>query len=161
MNRISHAYALAMFAAALMLSLSSARAANAAGLDSNQDGVVSLAEAEYDSKLKLDFKSMDANGDGRLDSTELPGLSPAMPGSAPLLTEAETSGGATGSSGGTSTNSSAAVPGAAAGATPRSGASVPAGPDVRSSGDTTAAPAGRAPSAPSASPAGSGGSGSR
>ncbi len=164
MSRMSYICALPLLASAAMLSAPLARAASAAGLDTNQDGVVSLAEAEYDAKLKLDFKSMDVNEDGRLDSTELPGLSPAMPGTAPLLTESETSGPGTGPTTGTSTNGSASVPGAAAGAVPSGGATgsgVPAGPGIRSPGATVGAPAGRAPAAPSAGASGSGRTGAR
>lgn len=59
----------------------------ASAADVNRDGVVSQAEAEYTTSLRLTFDDLDRNRDGRLDPTEISGLAPAPPGAMPALPE--------------------------------------------------------------------------
>jgi hypothetical protein len=70
-----------------LLSMASAYAQDnpASAADVNRDGVVSQAEAEYSSALRLEFDDLDRNRDGRLDPTEISGLAPAPPGAVPVL----------------------------------------------------------------------------
>ncbi|MGH8517944.1 MAG: hypothetical protein ACREUE_10840, partial [Panacagrimonas sp.] len=67
-------------AAPWLLALFCATAAHgqapAADADVNRDGVVSQAEAEYSTSLRLEFDDLDRNRDGRLDPTEVSGLTP-------------------------------------------------------------------------------------
>lgn len=59
----------------------------ASAADVNRDGVVSQAEVEYSTTLRLTFDDLDRNRDGRLDPTEISGLAPAPPGAMPSLPE--------------------------------------------------------------------------
>lgn len=118
---------IAMFSLLAAVTMAQAQApANDA--DVNRDGVVSQAEAEYSTSLRLRFDELDRNRDGRLDPSEISGLMPAPPGAIPTLPE-----GATGRAPGTVTpgmgtagatantgviRGSAAVPGAAVGTPP-------------------------------------------
>ena len=72
-----------------LLGLGSAHAQDtaASAADVNRDGVVSQAEAEYTTSLRLTFDDLDRNRDGRLDPTEISGLAPAPPGAMPALPE--------------------------------------------------------------------------
>jgi hypothetical protein len=76
-----------IFLSLILLGLGSAQAqvTPASSADVNRDGVVSQAEAEYSSALRLEFDDLDRNRDGRLDPTEVSGLAPAPPGALPVL----------------------------------------------------------------------------
>lgn len=50
---------------------SAEEADSARSLDRNQDGYISIAEADADAYLADQFARLDANGDGRLDRKEL------------------------------------------------------------------------------------------
>jgi hypothetical protein len=67
--------------------LAVAQTAPSDAVDVNRDGVVSQAEAEYSTALRLQFDDLDRNRDGRLDPTEISGLAPAPPGAVPVLPE--------------------------------------------------------------------------
>lgn len=69
----------------LCLGTAHAQDTAASAADVNRDGVVSQAEAEYSSALRLEFDELDRNRDGRLDPTEISGLAPAPPGAVPVL----------------------------------------------------------------------------
>ena len=75
------------FLLAMLLCLRTALAQDtaASAADVNRDGIVSQAEAEYSSALRLEFDELDRNRDGRLDPTEISGLAPAPPGAVPVL----------------------------------------------------------------------------
>ena len=140
---------LPLFAAAVLLSTPTLKAA---GLDSNGDGLVSSAEADYDPKLRADFEKLDVNGDGRLDNSEISGLGAPPPPAAVLVEENRPNYDGPGSGGG--------APVGTPGGGSASGPGVPSAPGLPSGGGSVSAPGGAAPSAGSAGTRG-GGSGGR
>jgi hypothetical protein len=123
------------FALTLSAVATGVAAQDAAALDTNQDGVLSLAEAEYDGRLKLEFSTLDANADGRLDRSEIGGLREPSPG-VQILREAE--GDAVGAPGGGTTGTGAGT-GAGTGTTatpglPAGGGAAPTAPAPPSAG---------------------------
>ena len=71
----SHAFQVSDLASGYMLATAEGQCGEGecgvATLDTNKDGKVSLAEAEAGGLTKSQFKGLDKNGDGSLDSTEL------------------------------------------------------------------------------------------